>query len=112
MNLVANAIDAIEESNRMGTLQIRGGAEAGAYVLCITDNGAGIPEALRERIFDPFFTTKDIGKGTGLGLSITYSIVKKHGGTLELTPVAAGGTIAEIRLPLSGPPEPVSDSPS
>ena len=51
-------------------------------------------------MFDPFFTTKPEGQGTGLGLSITDSIVKKHGGTLELTDAAGGGTAASIRLPL------------
>ena len=67
--------------------------------------GCGIPEELRERVFDPFFTTKEVGQGTGLGLSITYSIIKKHGGTLQLLPAAGGGTLAEINLPLLGPPE-------
>jgi two-component system NtrC family sensor kinase len=65
----------------------------------------GIPAAARERIFEPFFTTKEVGKGTGLGLSITYSIIKKHGGVLELRERAGGGTIAEITLPLAGPPD-------
>jgi signal transduction histidine kinase len=51
-------------------------------------------------VFEPFFTTKPVGQGTGLGLSITYSIVKKHGGTLELADAPGGGTAAVIRLPL------------
>jgi two-component system NtrC family sensor kinase len=104
MNLIANAIDAIEELPAAGKLFIHGGAEDGSYVLRVIDDGAGVPEALRERIFDPFFTTKQVGKGTGLGLSITYSIIKKHGGTLELLPAPGRGTIAEIKLPLAGPP--------
>jgi DNA-binding response OmpR family regulator len=104
LNLIANAADAVADQAQGGKLGISGGAEGGAYVLRIVDNGCGIPESLRERIFDPFFTTKEVGKGTGLGLSITYSIVKKHGGTLELYPGPAGGTVAEIRLPLAGPP--------
>jgi two-component system, NtrC family, sensor kinase len=105
MNLVANAIDAIEDVNDAGRLIISGGAEASHYVLRVTDNGSGVPEDLRERVFDPFFTTKELGKGTGLGLSITYSIVKKHGGTLRLLPAPGHGTIAEVRLPLLGPPD-------
>jgi DNA-binding response OmpR family regulator len=100
MNLIANAIDAIDSARPQGHIVIRGGARDGNYVLTIQDDGAGIPEDLRERVFDPFFTTKDVGKGTGLGLSITYSIVKKHGGHLELVPGAEGGTIAELTLPL------------
>jgi PAS domain S-box-containing protein len=56
---------------------------AGHYIkVTITDRGSGIPEEVRARIFDPYFTTKQ--GGTGLGLAISYSIVKKHGGLLEL----------------------------
>ncbi len=105
MNLVSNAIDGIEAVRSQGKISIRGGAEGDNYVIYIQDDGSGIPEELRERVFDPFFTTKDIGKGTGLGLSITYSIVKKHGGNLELAPAPGGGTIVQIALPLAGPPE-------
>jgi DNA-binding response OmpR family regulator len=101
MNLVVNAIDAVAEN---GKIVIDGGSRGGLYLLRVADNGSGIPEALRERIFDPFFTTKAVGKGTGLGLSITYSIIKKHGGILELRERAGGGTVAEISLPLAGPP--------
>jgi two-component system NtrC family sensor kinase len=101
MNLLANAIDAIEGK---GKIMIEGGAQGESYLLRIVDSGCGVPEALRERIFDPFFTTKEVGKGTGLGLSITYSIVKKHGGSLELRDAEGGGTAAEIVLPLAGPP--------
>lgn len=108
MNLIANAIDAIGERSELGHLAITGGESGESYVLRIVDDGCGIPEDLRERVFDPFFTTKEIGKGTGLGLSITYSIIKKHGGTLELVPAPGGGTIAELKLPLAGPPEMVS----
>lgn len=102
MNLMANAVDAVPAS---GKITVRGGERDGAYVLQVIDNGSGVPAELRERVFDPFFTTKEIGKGTGLGLSITYSIVKKHGGSLELLDATGGGTVAEIRLPLNGPPE-------
>jgi two-component system NtrC family sensor kinase len=101
MNLLSNAIDAIDGAGR---ISIEGGASGPHYLLRICDSGSGIPEELRERIFDPFFTTKAVGKGTGLGLSITYSIIKKHGGTLELRNGEAGGTVAEITLPLAGPP--------
>lgn len=104
MNLVANAIDAIDPVERAGKIVIEGASQGQSYLLRISDNGSGIPEALRERIFDPFFTTKEVGKGTGLGLSITYSIIKKHGGVLEMRDRPGGGTIAEIALPLAGPP--------
>jgi len=103
MNLIGNAIDAMG-NDRSGKLEIEGGGSGSTYVLRICDNGCGIPENLRERIFDPFFTTKDVGHGTGLGLSITYSIIKKHGGLLELHAREGGGTVAEVSLPLDGPP--------
>jgi two-component system NtrC family sensor kinase len=96
MNLIANAIDAIDGD---GTLRIVTGGDAAGYSIAISDSGSGIPEALRERVFEPFFTTKPPGQGTGLGLSITYSIVRKHGGTLELRDRPGGGTTATIRIP-------------
>ena len=102
MNLLANAIDAIEGP---GKIRITGGGHDTNYVLSITDTGKGIPDELRDRVFDPFFTTKGVGEGTGLGLSITYSIIKKHGGTLELRRADGGGTTAAITLPLTGPPK-------
>ena len=52
--------------------------------ISISDNGAGIPEAIQQRIFDPFFTTKPVGKGTGMGMSISYRIItEKHRGHLK-----------------------------
>jgi signal transduction histidine kinase len=97
MNLLSNAIDAV---NGKGTIEISSSAEGSSYVICVADDGSGIPDAIRERVLEPFFTTKPVGLGTGLGLSITYSIVKKHGGELELAPRPGGGTLARIRLPL------------
>ncbi|HWZ87592.1 MAG TPA: response regulator [Polyangiaceae bacterium] len=98
MNLVANAIDAIPER---GAIVISTGATGDAYRISVTDTGSGIPDELREKILDPFFTTKPVGQGTGLGLSITYSIVRKHGGTLEFARPPSGGTEAVIVLPLT-----------
>lgn len=96
MNLISNAMDAIEGP---GTIRISARAEGDHYVIRIEDSGPGIPVTLRERVLDPFFTTKPVGAGTGLGLSITDSIVKKHGGALELTDAPEGGAAAVIRLP-------------
>ncbi|MET0793105.1 MAG: ATP-binding protein [Polyangiaceae bacterium] len=97
MNLVSNAIDAMGSS---GTLRIRTGAQDGMYSIVVSDTGPGIPAELRERVLEPFFTTKPVGQGTGLGLSITYSIVRKHQGTLELSEPEGGGTSVAIRFPL------------
>jgi two-component system NtrC family sensor kinase len=98
LNLVSNAIDAIEGQ---GSLTVTTGADTDAYVITVSDTGKGIPDELRERVLEPFFTTKPVGQGTGLGLSITYSIVRKHGGTLELSHREGGGTVAAMRLPMT-----------
>jgi two-component system NtrC family sensor kinase len=101
MNLVANSIDAIDGPGR---IDIRTGAAAhGCYEITVADTGHGIPPQIRERVLEPFFTTKPVGQGTGLGLSIVYSIVRKHGGTLELADAVGGGTRAVIRLPMERP---------
>jgi two-component system, NtrC family, sensor kinase len=96
MNLVANAIDAIEGP---GAISIQSQWRDDKLELAITDTGKGIPESVRERILEPFFTTKAIGEGTGLGLSITYSIVQKHGGQLVFGGAEGGGTRAVMLLP-------------
>jgi len=101
LNLVANSIDAIEGP---GTVRITAGASVAGdeFVITIADTGCGIPREVRDRVLEPFFTTKPVGQGTGLGLSIAFSIVKKHGGTLELNDAPGGGTLARITLPLGG----------
>jgi len=99
MNLVANSIDAIEGQ---GVVKIGSRAERDRYFITVADSGAGIPLAARTRIFEPFFTTKPVGSGTGLGLSITYSIVQKHGGTLDVDCPPEGGTRMTIGLPFLG----------
>jgi two-component system NtrC family sensor kinase len=97
MNLVSNSIDAIEGP---GTITIRTGAVEDAYRISVDDTGPGICPELRERVLEPFFTTKPVGLGTGLGLSITYSIVQRHGGSLELRDAEGGGTSALITIPI------------
>jgi two-component system, NtrC family, sensor kinase len=118
MNLLANAIDAIEEKME-GKEYDRGKSRTSdsqeftpiiyiatsldrEYVsIQIKDNGQGIPESAREKIFQPFFTTKPEGKGTGLGLSICYQIVtEKHGGILDYNSSPETGTEFIIKLPL------------
>ena len=96
MNLVSNSIDSIEGR---GTISISAGIDGDGYAIAVLDTGVGILEEHRQRVFEPFFTTKPVGQGTGLGLSITYSIIKKHGGTLELRDRDGRGTLAIIRFP-------------
>ncbi len=96
MNLVANAIEAIDEH---GSIAISTGSDGDAYFISVADSGVGIPDHIRDRVVEPFFTTKPVGEGTGLGLSITYSIARKHDGQLELAARESGGTVATIRFP-------------
>jgi two-component system, NtrC family, sensor kinase len=100
MNLLANAIDAIDSPCGEGSIQFSAGAEGDSYVLRVVDSGHGVPREIVEKVFEPFFTTKPLGKGTGLGLSIARAVVEKHEGSLSLTPAAHGGTEAVIRIPL------------
>jgi two-component system, NtrC family, sensor kinase len=101
MNLVSNSIDAMAGR---GLLRISTGSQGELYSIVVTDTGPGIPAALRERVLEPFFTTKPVGQGTGLGLSITYSIVRKHQGTIELSEPPGGGTSIAIRFPINQGP--------
>ncbi|OYD99929.1 ATPase [Nostoc sp. 'Peltigera membranacea cyanobiont' 232] len=104
MNILANAIDALEESLLIdkGKICIRTQlTNDNQVIIRISDNGPGIPESLQKRLFDPFFTTKPVGKGTGLGLSISYQIVvEKHGGQLECISVFGKGTEFAIAIPV------------
>jgi len=67
--------------------------------ICITDNGPGISDNIKDKIFQPFFTTKPTGQGTGLGLSLAYDIVKAQGGTLEVKSTEGDGSEFIITLP-------------
>ncbi|MBF2016199.1 MAG: PAS domain S-box protein [Rivularia sp. T60_A2020_040] len=107
MNILANAIDALEEefihhqdlipkitiytqTITENTVQIR-----------ISDNGSGIPQNIISKLFDPFFTTKEVGKGTGLGLSVSYQIiVDKHAGSLSCNSILGQGTHFIIEIPV------------
>ncbi|MGP1385802.1 MAG: trifunctional serine/threonine-protein kinase/ATP-binding protein/sensor histidine kinase [Thainema sp.] len=112
MNIISNAIDALEEHNQERTYQeieahpsiisIQTVVSSNQAIrICIADNGAGIQESVRKRLFDPFFTTKPVGKGTGLGLSISYQIVtEKHHGKLWCESSSGRGTQFFIEIPV------------
>lgn len=111
MNLLANAMDALEESNQGRTfaeiasnpniIHISTINADNQIIISIADNGLGISEAIRSKLFDPFFTTKPVGKGTGLGLSISYQIVtEKHHGRLYCETTLGQGTKFVIEIPI------------
>src|SRR5205823_902789 len=81
------------------------GAHPGNYVLLrVSDTGSGIPPEIIDKIFEPFFTTKEIGKGTGLGLSTVITIIKSHGGFLDLESKVGTGTSFNVYLPAAETP--------
>ena len=109
LNILNNAYDAIEESNRAGKIFLKTALAGGSIEISLADNGTGIIDV--ERIFDPFYTTKQTGKGTGLGLSICYGIVRAHGGEIQCWNNADGvGSTFSIRIPVAVEPVNVNAS--
>lgn len=105
-NVLVNAVQSMPQG---GSLTVRTALRADYAEISVEDTGPGIPDAIRSRIFDPFFTTKP--QGTGLGLSIVYTIMKAHGGKVQVESVTredpqAGllrtvGTRVVLLLPLA-----------
>ncbi len=102
MNILSNAIDALNESDRdWRVIRIRTEINDSDITIQIADNGCGMSESAQQRVFDPFFTTKPIGKGTGLGLSISYQIItEKHKGALQCISSPDNGTEFVIKIPI------------
>jgi signal transduction histidine kinase len=113
MNLLANAIDCLEETNQglsfarsetnpnMIAIKTHFSEETNSVTIAIKDNGQGLSESVQSKIFEHLFTTKAVAKGTGLGLSISRQIVEEmHGGSLTCHSVLAEGTEFAIVLPL------------
>jgi two-component system NtrC family sensor kinase len=99
MNLVNNALDAMEKTGGIITLNAKRTNKD--IIVTVSDNGPGIAEANLARVFDPFYTTKPVGKGTGLGLSICYGIIKKIGGEINVSSTKGEGTVFEMRFPVT-----------
>lgn len=117
MNVLVNAIDAIEEFNDRQQNQ-ENKTNSGQIIICtsaidsqwvqiaISDNGIGISVEIQQRIFNPFFTTKPVGKGTGMGMSISYQIItKNHHGTLKCLSTPGEGTEFVIQVPIRQMPQ-------
>jgi two-component system cell cycle sensor histidine kinase/response regulator CckA len=107
VNLVTNARDAMPDG---GELTVRAGVRHSApsaeaaddttlIILSVEDSGVGMEQAIAARVFEPFFSTKGPGQGTGLGLSTSASIVKDHGGSLEVFSLPGRGSRFDILLP-------------
>jgi|HubBroStandDraft_2_1064218.scaffolds.fasta_scaffold10782_3 two-component system cell cycle sensor histidine kinase/response regulator CckA len=111
MNLLWNARDAMPRGGQIviatRTVEIEDEfvkthpyAKRGQYLsIVVSDTGAGMDSATRDRIFEPFFTTKDVGKGPGLGLATVYGIVKQHDGIVEVQSEPGYGTVFQVFLP-------------
>ena len=107
LNLVGNAFDAVHAhaSSVNGryepTVTVSTDQGADQVEVRVTDNGPGIPSAIREKIFESFFTTKPMGTGTGLGLSLIYDIITQgHGGTLTVESEEGQGATFIVTLPI------------
>ena len=99
LNILNNALQAVADV-KDPTISISTKSTDGSVIIEISDNGPGIPDAIRDKIFQPFFTTKPAGQGTGLGLSLSYDIVKAMGGNLSLEASDQGGAAFRIRIPV------------
>ena len=103
LNLLVNSAHAIKSQKKSspGKITIKTWPGDDCIFCSISDDGPGIPEAIRDKIFSPFFTTKKPGEGTGLGLSISYDIItNKHQGSISVDCPPEGGTIFTLSLPL------------
>ena len=105
LNILNNAVDAIQEKGDPGEIWIRTKTAEGCVRVEITDSGPGVTSP--HKIFDPFYTTKPVGKGTGLGLSICYGIVKEHGGEIQARNAPPHGACFRITLPVSRQTAPI-----
>lgn len=101
MNLLANAIDALEDSAEPEIRIITEQINSDWVNVIIEDNGPGLTELIKQRLFEPLFTTKPIGKGTGLGLSISRQIVEgKHHGRIQCLSSPGEGCKFILELPV------------
>ncbi len=97
MNVVSNAIEAIEDE---GLVRVSARRDGDLAVIEVADDGRGIPDEDLPHIFDPGFTTKGVKVGAGLGLAIAQRIVSEHDGRIEARSRVGDGTTVHIALPL------------
>jgi two-component system sensor histidine kinase FlrB len=103
LNLVSNAFQAAGPAARVTvTAEMSGGPDSHTVSIAVTDNGPGVPTALRRRIFDPFYTTR--ANGTGLGLAVVRSVAEAAGGQVRVEDAPGGGARFVMTLPLATEP--------
>jgi len=95
LNLTMNALQAVKED---GHVEVTAIFDDGAVVLCVDDDGPGIPEEHRAAVFDPFFTTMRQGEGSGLGLTVVLGLVRRMEGSLRVGESPLGGARFEVRF--------------
>lgn len=97
-NLIANSLEALEETGRGRTVVVRlRSDDEGGATITVEDDGPGVPESLRAVLFKPFYTTKT--RGTGLGLAFCRKVVEEHGGAIAVGESELGGACFTLRLP-------------
>lgn len=98
MNLLVNAIDAIEGT---GSIKVETGIANDHVYLRVSDDGIGMSDEIAKRIFEQGFTTKPIGKGSGLGLALTKDIIEKHDGHIDVKSEIDNGSSFTVYLPIN-----------
>ena len=99
LNMVLNAFDALQGPGDV-FVETMICPQSCSAAINIRDTGMGIPPANMDKLFVPFFTTKPTGQGIGIGLAICYSIIKNHGGEIDVSSRENHGSTFSIRLPL------------
>ena len=120
LNLMINAIDAMENNPGEQILTIEAGPASSSPVplepppergtvdpadylfIRVTDNGSGMTDETRKKLFEPFFTTKPVGQGTGMGLAMAYGIISNHQGWIQFKSAPGKGTSFYLFLPFGG----------
>ncbi len=113
VNLVSNALDACEISDRPSrSVVLSTREEGGTLVFEVTDDGTGMDYEVKKRVFTNFFTTKGSDRGTGLGLLTTKKIVQEHGGRVSYESAEGEGSVFRLQFPRDRLPHPVEEAKS
>jgi two-component system, LuxR family, sensor kinase FixL len=104
LNLIRNALEAMETVDRRELVVTSGVADKTLALISVVDTGAGLDPAVAERLFQPFVSTKS-GQGMGVGLSICRTIIESHGGRIWAEPNPGGGTAFHFTIPRAGSAE-------